>query len=311
MSFVRNLANDLVEKRLWPIAAVLLAAIVAVPLLLSGGSSTPSSSERTAANAPALAAAVPASPVRVTLDSSVPAAKRYRKGRVRNPFRQQYQPKTESASATGGGRAPAMATAPAAASPSSATVTSRSDSSDPKTGLVKHPSTTKKSTTKKSTTKKTPATATKPTRGKKYRVAWRFGLGDALEGNHDAARLTALPSAEDPMAMFLGVLSDGRTAVFLVRPGTQVSGDGWCRPKPEDCQTIEMRRGDIVSLNQYRLHLVRVQKRTVSAKVAKRSHARVSKAGRKVYVEAREAKVPGIAEFVFDRVLGLLKPAQG
>ncbi len=39
MSFVNGIVNDLRERRLWPIALVLLVALVAVPVLLSNSSS--------------------------------------------------------------------------------------------------------------------------------------------------------------------------------------------------------------------------------------------------------------------------------
>ena len=35
MTFLRNIGADLVEKRLWPVALVLLVALVAVPTLLA------------------------------------------------------------------------------------------------------------------------------------------------------------------------------------------------------------------------------------------------------------------------------------
>jgi hypothetical protein len=41
MSAVRNLITDLVDRRLWPVAVALLAALVAVPVLLGGGSKSP------------------------------------------------------------------------------------------------------------------------------------------------------------------------------------------------------------------------------------------------------------------------------
>ncbi len=41
MTFVRNLLSDLVARRLWPVAVVLLAALVAVPVLLAGDVEAP------------------------------------------------------------------------------------------------------------------------------------------------------------------------------------------------------------------------------------------------------------------------------
>ena len=40
MSFLKNVLHDLVEKRLWPVAIALVAALVAVPIVLGGSSSS-------------------------------------------------------------------------------------------------------------------------------------------------------------------------------------------------------------------------------------------------------------------------------
>ena len=41
MGFLRNVVSDLVEKRLWPVALLLVAAIAAVPMLLGGADPEP------------------------------------------------------------------------------------------------------------------------------------------------------------------------------------------------------------------------------------------------------------------------------
>jgi len=46
--FLLDLWQDLKEKRLWPVAVVLLVALVAVPVLLAKPSSTPSAPAPTA-----------------------------------------------------------------------------------------------------------------------------------------------------------------------------------------------------------------------------------------------------------------------
>ena len=38
MPFLKNIGHDLIEKRLWPVAVLLVLALVAVPVLLGGGS---------------------------------------------------------------------------------------------------------------------------------------------------------------------------------------------------------------------------------------------------------------------------------
>ncbi|MGZ8633962.1 MAG: hypothetical protein ACXWZZ_08925, partial [Solirubrobacteraceae bacterium] len=89
MNSVRGLLRELIERRLWPIAVLLLAAAVAVPIYLGR-----SSAQDTAATPPAAglqADAGKASKAAVTIED--PAAGDDRDGSVRNPFKQQHVPK--------------------------------------------------------------------------------------------------------------------------------------------------------------------------------------------------------------------------
>jgi hypothetical protein len=316
MSTVRNLATDLVEKKLWPVAAALVVATAAVLLLLGGGGSTPSPAPKLGASAPA--EGTPAS-VRVTLDDSATTGTKNRPGAVRNPFRQQHQPKDETASAaaaatattstaTSGGGGTSSATGAGASSPKSTTVTPGNDSFDAKTGLVKHTETPATTVTKTTT-------AVAKT-GYAYRVAWRFGPdGGALKSNHDAARLTALPSAKNPVLQFFGVLEDWRTATFLVRSGATVEGEGWCHPSPADCRTLDLRPGDVAAMSydghRYRIGVSKIERGKVSAAAARAGHKRVAASGVAVLAEAVKAKAPALEELAFDTASGLLKPKAG
>jgi hypothetical protein len=77
-----------------------------------------------------------------------------------------------------------------------------------------------------------------------YRVDLELGTPDGdVRRRRNLARLTALPSADEPVFTFLGVLSDRRTLVFVLSPGTTADGEGRCRPSATDCETVEMRKG--------------------------------------------------------------------
>ena len=83
MSALKKLLGDFADKRLWPVAVVLVAALVAVPMLLGH-----SSSGEPVAAAPATGAAAtstPASRTAVELESSADEAQSSR-GAVHNPF---------------------------------------------------------------------------------------------------------------------------------------------------------------------------------------------------------------------------------
>ena len=60
MPFLKNIGHDLIEKRLWPVAVLLVLALVAVPVVLGGGSAQTPAAAPTAAAAGA-AAGQPAS----------------------------------------------------------------------------------------------------------------------------------------------------------------------------------------------------------------------------------------------------------
>src|SRR5579863_7801058 len=79
--FLRGVVAELRQKRLWPVAAVLLAALVAVPILLSKSSSpapvaqTPASTPPPSSGSSLPAISVQSTPVHTAL-----------KGSSRNPF---------------------------------------------------------------------------------------------------------------------------------------------------------------------------------------------------------------------------------
>src|SRR5690349_293432 len=95
MSFLRNVLHDLVEKRLWPVAIALVAALVAVPIVLGGSSSattdTPVVADASAATN-GLANHRDAARAQVVSLEEQAAGKVARSGKVRDPFVQHHQP---------------------------------------------------------------------------------------------------------------------------------------------------------------------------------------------------------------------------
>ena len=53
---------------------------------------------------------------------------------------------------------------------------------------------------------------------------------------------------ERPFFVYLGVLTDRRTAVFLLSSDVKVSGQAKCKPDTKVCETIEMRAGQTAKL---------------------------------------------------------------
>jgi hypothetical protein len=63
-------------------------------------------------------------------------------------------------------------------------------------------------------------------------------------------RLSVLPNEQQPLLVYLGVLKGGRDALFVVQPGTVVSGPGVCLPGPTDCEILSLAQEQIESLAQ-------------------------------------------------------------
>ena len=61
-------------------------------------------------------------------------------------------------------------------------------------------------------------------------------------------RLTTLPSDKQPLLIELGVLKGGSEVLFVVRPGTILSGPAKCLPGRIDCQIISLAPNQIESL---------------------------------------------------------------
>ena len=256
MNALRGLLRDLVERKLWPVAVLLLVAALAVPLYLGRSSSD-------AADAPlpvpAAQDAAKTSKAAVTLADA--AADDARPGSVHNPFKQLHVPKaTDTKTAK---------PAPSAGTPSSSggSGSTGSDGSVPPVGSGGSGGTG-------TTTPPKPAGDPLDT----YHLTLRFGHADAatLKTYPDVARLSPLPTADNPFFVYTGVLKDGKTAVFLLSSDATATGDGHCRPSAKSCQTIEVKEGDTEFFDltvagqpiQYQLDVVRVFKKGASTAVA-------------------------------------------
>jgi hypothetical protein len=299
MTLLRTLGDDLVEKRLWPIAAALLAAIVAVPLVLSGGRQVTTSS-----GGPAIA---PGSgrTAKVHLDTTSPPSVQVRSSKARNPFTSHSMPRVAPPAAATTQPAPAT-TISSGIAPKPATSVSPPAQTTTATRTTAIATTPKKTVATRH--EKLAATATK------YRVAWRWGVDGSQRGSHNVARLSALPSPSAPALIYLGLLKRkaSMVAMFLVEPGVQLEGDGRCLPDPNACHILKMRahQSELVTAGgvRFRLDVAHIQRGHTTPAAAKRLRARESKAGRKALRAAIAAGVPGVGTFVFNHKKGLLAP---
>ena len=277
MSFLRNLVSDLVEKRLWPVAVLLVGALVAVPFLLAGG--TPAADPVATATATATTSTTPATTsttIRVseetTVSTLVPSGARH------NPFEQPEVRRAATPDESASTPTPSEAT-PTTGGTTSGGATTPSTTTPP-SGSTEPPSTDTDSPEPKD-----------DENTKAIRVDLRFGEPGKtkLRSYTDLARLSALPSADQPIVIFLGVKKDKKTATFLISSDATATGDGVCKPEATNCQTIEMQKGDSTFLDidlgggvrQFRLDVQRIGEvdKESSAK-ASTARARTSVAGR-------------------------------
>lgn len=229
--FIENLIADLREKRLWPIAAALVVALVAVPVLLSSGGSS-SVPVAAAPPVPAPSGAVPALPaVSVT---ATPSHARLT-GKQRDPFKQQVKSKSTTA------KTATSKTSSTSKSSSGSTSTTKKSAASTTSGAVGGSTTTVTSTPTTSTpTTPTPA-PTGLTASQAYHVAisMTVATGD-VQAVDPVERLSLLPSNQEPRLIELGVQNGGHRVLFVVQPGTIVRGPGRCTPGPIDCEIISL-----------------------------------------------------------------------
>ena len=234
MSAITNVWRQLVQRRLWPVAIVLIAALAAVPLTLAKQPepAAPAPSPAPAAEADSQDALLAAEPI-VAKGAAVDTAKRHKVvGKAKNPF---------------GVAKPAGSGSDAAPNSKGSVVTkTRSKDDDaPSTGSGGGTPSTGTSTP----TQPAPAAPVTPAapqpKPKTYapqELTVRFGSDESKR--QSLKRLQALPSEESPVLIYLGLLKDGKTAEFLVGDGVVPVGDGECRPSPEECETVRMRAGE-------------------------------------------------------------------
>jgi hypothetical protein len=235
VSLVRGIWSDLLDKRLWPVALVLVVAAVAIPVLL----------HKPADKVTGPTAAADVAGPRLAAGSSISlnqgAAERLLVGgRLHDPFHQLHLPKAVTTSA-------ATALGPTQASSVTSTPTGQGGTGTPSSGGGSSGGGQKHQAT-----------------AEKVRVA--FGKTGGSLKTYDLVPLTALSSTSDPVLVFLGVQKDGKTAAFLVSSDAAPQGDGHCSPSRSVCATLTVRAGDTVFIDvaasggnvQYELDVKRV-----------------------------------------------------
>jgi hypothetical protein len=293
MNAITEPFRALVRKKLWPVALLLVAALVAVPLTMA---QEPEASVTSAPPATKKEEGMPATFVSVDEDGDVTERRRVL-GERKDPFapaeldkktkaalkkaKAEEKAKQEDAKsdpgaesgAKGGGGGGAGGGAPTAEPPVSDAP---------------------------------PPAKTYPL----YSVKVRFGAVDAeKQAAKTVERLAVLPNADAPVLVYRGVEEGGKVAVFELTGSVTAEGDGTCEPSPQDCQILRLREGEIefITVNdtgdetdaQYQLEVVKIH---TSKTKSKSELTKTSAAGRKVL-----SKLGRKSRYSFDGETGTLR----
>ncbi len=305
MKPLENVWSSLVQRRLLPVAILLVAALAAIPFVLAKDPAPVAPAPATPSADKSLTADDMSDPV-VALagDGSTPKQRRRVLGASKNPFEPAPEPEataTPTPDSASGGGAPLNTIGDTGGKPADVGTPTVPPATGGPIGVPGMPV--------------APAQP-KPTY-ELYSLTVRFGdsEADALD-RMNVPRLQALPSADEPVLVYLGPGKGGKTAVFMVDEGVVAQGDAVCKPSPANCETLHMRPGDTEFLDvtdeegnvgsQYQLDLLKIKtSKTDDAAAAVKSRAKTSKAGRSV-LRARQAAV-GPLRYRYDAKSGTVR----
>jgi hypothetical protein len=235
---LRGFVTELRQKRLWPVAALLLAVIVAIPVLLTKSASpAPQPQAQIPSTPPPPGGSIPALNVQTTQPHSRLT------GRGHDPF-------ATGASASGASSAAVTAAVSTAFSQATSTLTGGA-STTTATGTGGSSIVTSGSSSSGTTPSSPPPSITgnakpKPApSGLKPTQAYDVGLAitnstGGIDTTDPLERLSTIPSQQQPLLVELGVARGGNRVLFVVQPGTVLHGPGVCTPGPIDCEIVSL-----------------------------------------------------------------------
>jgi hypothetical protein len=257
-AFLIDLWNDLREKRLWPVAALLLLGLIAVPIVLSEPSKEPVATVVAVSPPSESGAAKGLAALTVAKDdpgdgSSLDVFD------SSNPFKPPQDIIANSDDTTTGPTTGSTGdTSGTASTGAASTPTGTSDSG---TGSTSGTAVVKKTTT----AYRYVIDATFIANGKKRKI-------DGMDP------LSVLPSHSNALIVFLGVRSEGGNAVFILDKTLYASatGDGKCKPKQDQCgflflqagakETFTTEAGDTYVLRVRAIRKVKLDSKSLTAK---------------------------------------------
>jgi hypothetical protein len=246
-NFLLDLWYDLREKRLWPVAALLLAALVATPVVLSKKAEEPEPvPAAVAAPAEAKKREGPAHLAQVKLEELAKGSgSSLSSFDPRNPFAPPRKALEAARRSAEGSSAPSTATSAGSGSgsgtgsggpidggPAGVDVTPDSGGGTvPDIGGYTPPS----GGTGGGDETNAPAYT--------YVVDVTFRANDRVRTVRGLRKLDMLPDAESPLLIFMGVTENAGNAVFMVDSTLDAAGEGTCKPSPAKCASLYLGPG--------------------------------------------------------------------
>jgi hypothetical protein len=237
---VESLYRDLRDRNLLPIAALLVVAIIAVPIVLSASSDAPSeapSAEIVSVDAPEAQAVVLA---------ENPGLRNYRQRldefKAKNPFAQQFQFSglSQTTVESGAGDTGTVTSSSGVPTSSGSVDAGSSGSSSVSSGST--PSSEPTPTVDTDTTSETTVEQAKP-KFYTWKLDVRYGAAGEVQ-KRDNVKVMDLLS---PVGVFIGASVDAKSAFFFLSSDVvSASGDGICEPGPTDCQILTLKEGKAV-----------------------------------------------------------------
>jgi len=219
MNVLTTTWRQLVRRRLWPVALLLLAALVAVPVLLAREPEAP------APIAPLATSVEADDTIAEPVVAEVTAEDRDRRRRVlgvrKDPFSPPPPKKVKKADAD-----EPEEQAPSA--PDTGTITIPDIGTGGGGGGLQPGG----------------EPAKKPTFYSPGTIIVRFGSTTGELERLAIEKFEALPDNEFPLLVYMGLTKNGKKAKFLVDAAVEADGDGTCKPHPSSCEVIELAVGE-------------------------------------------------------------------
>jgi hypothetical protein len=226
--------NDLRDRRLWPVAAVLLLALVAVPVVLVKPAEETPSQAATPTTAGDSADPLAKQAVVKAFDAKpLVTISRLDQFSAKDPFKpiEQLVPIKGADSlitSTGAAGGATGGTTSGGGTTGDGTIPSGGGTTTPPSGGGGTTPTTPKTKTTKYT----------------YVVDLSFGRTGSTHRYQGFERLGMLPSQDSPLLVYLGIDATGTQAAFLVDSTLTADGEGTCKPSTANCAVVYVKAGE-------------------------------------------------------------------